>query len=59
MATARLTSAAANSISWFKDGTQTIVYVNQTATVGHVDMEIHLTGSIINLSGKSVSLHHT
>jgi len=52
------TDIAANSISWFKDGTQTIVYVNQTATVGHVDMEIHLTGSNINLSGSDI-LHHT
>ena len=50
--------AAANSISWFKDGSQTIVYVNTTASAGHVDMEIHLTGSNINLSGSDI-LHHT
>ena len=42
---------AANSISWFKDGSQTIVYVNTTGSPGNVDMEIHLTGSNINLSG--------
>ena len=51
-------SVAANSISWFKDGSQTIVYVNTTAGAGHVDMEIHLTGSNINLSGSDI-LHHT
>jgi Ca2+-binding RTX toxin-like protein len=55
---ANATDIAANSISWFKDGTQTIVYVNQTGTAGHVDMEIHLTGSNINLSGSDI-LHHT
>jgi hypothetical protein len=51
-------AVAANSISWFKDGSQTIVYVNTTAAAGHVDMEIHLTGSNINLSGSDI-LHHT
>jgi VCBS repeat-containing protein len=51
-------AVAANSISWFKDGAQTIVYVNTTGGPGHVDMEIHLTGSNINLSGSDI-LHHT
>jgi hypothetical protein len=49
---------AANSISWFKDGSQTIVYVNTTNTPGNVAMEIHLTGTNINLSGSDI-LHHT
>jgi len=49
-----------HSISWFVDATnnQTIVYVNTTGTANHVDMEIHLTGSNINLSGSDI-LHHT
>ncbi len=37
---------------------QTIVYVNTTDTANHVDMEIHLTGSNINLTGSDI-LHHT
>jgi hypothetical protein len=54
------TSVAAHSISWFVDGAtnQTIVYVNTTDRANHVDMEIHLTGSNINLSGSDI-LHHT
>jgi hypothetical protein len=50
----------AHSISWFVDSphNQTIVYVNATDTANHVDMEIHLTGSNINLSGNDI-LHHT
>jgi VCBS repeat-containing protein len=50
----------AHSISWFVDSqqNQTIVYVNTTDTPNHVDMEIHLTGSNINLSGSDI-LHHT
>jgi VCBS repeat-containing protein len=53
-------TVAANSISWFVDNTnnQTIVYVNTTGTANHVDMEIHLTGTNINLSGSDI-LHHT
>jgi VCBS repeat-containing protein len=50
----------AHSISWFVDNAhnQTIVYVNTTGTVNHVDMEIHVTGTNINLSGSDI-LHHT
>jgi hypothetical protein len=50
----------AHGISWFVDSAnnQTIVYVNTTDTANHVDMEIHLTGSNINLSGSDI-LHHT
>jgi hypothetical protein len=53
-------TVAAHSISWFVDNAsnQTIVYVNTTDTTNHVDMEIHLTGSNINLSGSDI-LHHT
>jgi VCBS repeat-containing protein len=55
---ANATDIAPNSISWFKDGSQTIVYVNTTVTQGNIDMEIHLTGTNINLSGSDI-LHHT
>jgi hypothetical protein len=50
----------AHGISWFVDNqqNQTIVYVNTTDAPNHVDMEIHLTGSNINLSGSDI-LHHT
>jgi VCBS repeat-containing protein len=50
----------AHGISWFVDNAnnQTIVYVNTTGIANHVDMEIHLTGSNINLSGSDI-LHHT
>jgi VCBS repeat-containing protein len=53
-------TVAANSISWFVDSknNQTIVYVNTTATANHVDMEIHLAGTNINLTGADI-LHHT
>ena len=37
---------------------QTIVYVNSGNTANHVDMEIHLTGTNISLSGSDI-LHHT
>ena len=49
----------ANSISWFvdNDNNQTVVYVNTTSTPNHVDMEIHLTGTNINLAGTDF-LHH-
>jgi len=49
-----------HGISWFVDSAnnQTIVYVNTTDTANHVDMEIHLTGTNINLSGSDI-LHHT
>jgi Ca2+-binding RTX toxin-like protein len=51
---------AAHSISWFVDNAtnQTIVYVNTTGTANQVDMEIHLAGTNINLSGSDI-LHHT
>jgi len=51
---------AAHSIGWSIDtaNNQTIVYVNTTDTANHVDMEIHLTGTNINLSGSDI-LHHT
>jgi Ca2+-binding RTX toxin-like protein len=50
----------ANSISWFVDNAhnETILYVNTTATANHVDMEIHLAGTNINLTGADI-LHHT
>jgi hypothetical protein len=53
-------TVAANSISWFKDNAQnqTILYVNTTTMANHVDMEIHLTGTNINLTGSDI-LHHT
>jgi hypothetical protein len=49
----------AHSISWFVDSAsnQTIVYVNTTDTANHVDMEIHLTGTNINLSGSDILPH--
>ena len=52
-------TVAANSISWFVDNShnQTIVYVNTTAAANHVDVEIHLTGTNINLAGSDI-LHH-
>ncbi len=53
-------TVAANSISWFVDNAhnETVLYVNTTATANHVDMEIHLTGTNINLTGSDI-LHHT
>jgi hypothetical protein len=50
----------AHSISWFLDTAknETVVYVNTTDTANHIDMEIHLTGTNINLSGSDI-LHHT
>jgi hypothetical protein len=53
-------TVGANSISWFVDSAhnQTIVFVNTTATANHVDMEIHLAGSNINLTGSDI-LHHS
>jgi VCBS repeat-containing protein len=52
-------TVAANSISWFADGAhnETIVYVNTSGAANHVDMEIHLVGANINLSGADI-LHH-
>ena len=49
----------ANSVSWFVDNAhnETIVYVNTTTAANHVDMEIHLTGTNINLTGSDI-LHH-
>jgi hypothetical protein len=57
---AEANTVAANSISWFVDNphNQTIVYVNTTITANHVDMEIHLAGTNINLAGSDI-LHHT
>ena len=48
-----------HSISWFVDAAnnQTIVYVNTTDTANHVDMEIHLTGTNINLSHTDIIFH--
>jgi len=56
---AEASMVAANSISWFVDNThnETVLYVNTTATANHVDMEIHLTGTNINLTGSDI-LHH-
>jgi hypothetical protein len=52
-------TVAANSISWFADNAhnETVLYVNTTAAANHVDMEIHLTGTNINLTGSDI-LHH-
>jgi len=52
-------TVAANSVSWFIDNAhnETLLYVNTSATANHVDMEIHLTGTNINLSGSDI-LHH-
>ena len=57
---AEANTVAANSISWFVDNThnETVLYVNTTATANHVDMEIHLAGTNINLTGSDI-LHHT
>jgi hypothetical protein len=57
---AEANTVAANSVSWFVDGAhnETILYVNTSATTNHVDMEIHLTGTNINLTGSDI-LHHT
>src|SRR6185437_8787351 len=57
---AEANTVGANSISWYVDNAhnQTIVLVNTTATANHVDMEIHLAGSNINLSGSDI-LHHS
>jgi len=58
-AVASANTVAANSISWFVDNVnkETIVYVNTTGTPNHVDMEIHLTGTNINLTGSDI-IHH-
>jgi VCBS repeat-containing protein len=52
-------TVSAHSISWFVDNAhnETIVYVNTSGTANHVDMEIHLTGTNINLTGADI-LHH-
>ncbi len=44
---------AANSIAYHYDAglNQTIVYANQTSAVGHVDMEIHLSGNVVLTGG--------
>jgi hypothetical protein len=57
---AAASTVAANSISWFVDNAhnETVLYVNTAATTNHVDMEIHLTGTNINLAGSDI-LHHT
>lgn len=49
----------AHGISWYVDNTngQTVVSVNTTDTADHVDMEIHLTGTNINLAASDI-LHH-
>ena len=53
-------TVSAHSISWFVDSAhnETIVYVNTSGTANHVDMEVHLTGTNINLTGADI-LHHT
>jgi len=50
---------AANT-RWFVDSAhnQRIIEINTTATADHIDLEIYLTGSNINLSGADI-LHHT
>ncbi len=59
-AVAAANTVAANGISWFVDNAhnETVLYVNTTAAANHVDMEIHLTGTNINLTGADI-LHHT
>ena len=48
-----------NSISWFNDGIPDHrLRQHERQRAGHVDMEIHLTGSNINLTGSDI-LHHT
>ncbi len=49
-----------HSISWFVDTAhnQTIVYVNTTDAANTVSMEVHLSGSNVNLAGSDI-LHHT
>jgi serralysin len=44
---------AANSIAYHYDAglNETIVYANQTSAVGHVDMEIHLSGNVVLTGG--------
>jgi Peptidase M10 serralysin C terminal len=55
-----ITDTVAAHTGWFVDNAhnQRIVEVNTTATADHVNLEIHLTGSNINLSGADI-LHHT
>ena len=57
---AEASMVAPNSISWFVDNphNETVLYVNTTAAANHVDMEIHLAGTNINLTGSDI-LHHT
>jgi VCBS repeat-containing protein len=52
-------TVSAHSISWFVDNVhnETILYINTTGSANHVDMEIHLTGTNINLTGADI-LHH-
>ena len=56
---AEANTVAANSISWYVDNAhnETVLYVNTGTTANHVDMEIHLTGTNINLAGSDI-LHH-
>ena len=56
---AAVNTVEANGVSWFVDNAhnETIVYVNTSTTANHVDMEIHLTGTNINLTGSDI-LHH-
>jgi len=57
---AEANTVGAHSISWFADTAhnQTIIYVNTTGITNNIDMEIHLTGSNINLSNAADILHH-
>ena len=59
-AVAEANTVDANGISWFVDSAhnETVLYVNTTAAANHVDMEIHLTGTNISLTGADI-LHHT
>jgi hypothetical protein len=56
---AEANTVAANSISWFVDSAhnETVLYVNTKSSANNVDMEIHLTGTNINLTGSDI-LHH-
>ena len=57
---AEANTVAANSISWFVDNArnETVLYVNTSGTANQVEMEIHLTGTNINITGADI-LHHS
>ena len=52
-----LSTPTASVGSWTTRTMKRSLYVNTSATANHVDMEIHLTGTNINLTGSDI-LHH-